>query len=584
MIAAEPRRDSLLRAAFLTAIERDPALAARYLPRFLDRPWITDPGFFAILNFARQCPNVSRELLILAAGRYPEPALREDLPYDAFEAAAKAALDEAAGLAAGNSPTAQRVLDRLRNSRSPELQVLARIATDADLSLAVRQRVAVFSAEIAAGRMTMSQAIQSATESRYFSALANLRLSAAPVDIPALDRLLETYAEILFHTLGQAPPLSARDTYLLLTYGRNEEDDALFGSVFDRLLLPRMHATQKLLDQAHDLHLRHFLNAAIAHRRLDAFLAKAGGPAEQAQVLSRAFTGLASLDDMIAAAEIVDATNDPARLRGLKDVVLDQYAQAGQHQPLYGLLAARIARKLDDPALKDVASRFQPFLHEPRQLDTDALFDAQGVCLQQHIFYDDDDARESFDSFQQTYAHDPRWRWEDRGWYVHVTGQGERGRQIEIYANVPDSTPHTDNRRQALLKLLLEQGRTPSVVVHRGHTWYVSQTLEYLTNSARLVFLGSCQGLENSYSVLALANRAQLISTRGIGTTSINDALLRAINDELLSGAKTLDWERFWRSEEAKLGGNPMFRDYIPPSRNTAAIMLAAYYDYLATP
>ena len=87
--------------------------------------------------------------------------------------------------------------------------------------------------------------------------------------------------------------------------------------------------------------------------------------------------------------------------------------------------------------------------------------------------------------------------------------------------------------------------------------------------------------MENSYSVMALANRAQMIATRGVGTTSINDALLLAINDELLSGAKTLDWERFWRTQESKLGGNPMFRDYIPPSRNAAAIMLAAYYDYL---
>jgi hypothetical protein len=137
--------------------------------------------------------------------------------------------------------------------------------------------------------------------------------------------------------------------------------------------------------------------------------------------------------------------------------------------------------------------------------------------------------------------------------------------------------------RLIIAKLLIQQGRTPAMLVHRGHTWYVPKTLEYLTSSARLVFLGSCRGLENSYSVMALANQAQLISTRGIGTTSINDALLRAINDELLSGAKTLDWERFWHAQEAKLGSNPMFRDYIPPSRNAAAIMLAAYYGYLGS-
>lgn len=583
-IVGEPQRDSLVRAAFLTAIDRDPALAARYLPQFINRPWVTDAGFFAILTFTRQRPEDGRDLLILAAKRYPNLALREDLPYDAFEAAAKSAPDEAVGVATGNSPTGQRVLELLRASPSAQLQILARIATNADLSLATRQSVAVFSAEIAAGRMTMTQAIQSSSESRYFGGVATLRISAAPADIPALDRVLETYAEVLFRTLGEVPQLSARDTYLLLTYGRTEEDDALFGSVFDRQLLPKMHAisAQKLLEQAHDLNFRQFLTAAIAHQRLDAFLAKAGAPAEQAQVLARAFRGLESPGEMISAAEIVNAIQDPTRLHRLKDVVLEQYAHSGQNQPLYGLLAAALARKLDDPALSAVAARYQPYLREPRLLDADSLFDARGICLQQHIFYDDDDAHESFDGFQQTYTHDPQWRWEDHGWYVHVTGQGERGRQVEIFANVPHATPGTDDRRQALIKLLLDQGRTPSMVVHRGHTWYVSQTLNYLTNSPRLIFLGSCRGLDNSYSILALANRAQLISTRGIGATSINDALLRAINDELLTGAKTLDWERFWRSEEAKLGSNPMFRDYIPPSRNTAAIMLAAYYDYLA--
>jgi hypothetical protein len=354
--------------------------------------------------------------------------------------------------------------------------------------------------------------------------------------------------------------------------------------MFDRLLMPRMHSlsAQKLLEQAHDLNLRQFLTTAIAHQRLDAFLAKAGSPAAQVQVLARCFTRLQSIDEMIGAAEILDAIQDVGRLRALEDVVLGQYNLAGHNQPLYGLLAASLARKLDDPALQAIASHYAPYLREPRSLDTDALFDEHGICLQQHIFYDDDDAHESFDSFQQTYTHDPHWHWEDRGWYVIVTGHGERGRHIEIFANVPYATPGADDRRQALTKLLIGQGRLPSMVVHRGHTWYVSKSLEYLTTSARLVFLGSCRGLENSYSVLALANRAQLISTRGIGTTSINDALLKAINDQLLTGVQTLDWERFWRSEQAKLGANPMFRDYIPPSRNTAAILLAAYYEYLA--
>ena len=73
-----------------------------------------------------------------------------------------------------------------------------------------------------------------------------------------------------------------------------------------------------------------------------------------------------------------------------------------------------------------------------------------------------------------------------------------------------------DLRRHELTKLLAEQGLAPSVLIHRGHTWYVVETLEYLTSSAKLVYLGSCRGLMNAYSVIALSNRAQMIATSGM--------------------------------------------------------------------
>ena len=120
------------------------------------------------------------------------------------------------------------------------------------------------------------------------------------------------------------------------------------------------------------------------------------------------------------------------------------------------------------------------------------------------------------------------------------------------------------------------------MLIHRGHTWYVDQSLRYLAPSCRLVYLGSCRGMTSAYTVIVQANQAQMIATNGVGTQTVNDPLLKAINDELLRGGKILEWERFWQVQQARLGSNPDFRDYIPPPRNIAAIMLAAYYDALA--
>ena len=76
------------------------------------------------------------------------------------------------------------------------------------------------------------------------------------------------------------------------------------------------------------------------------------------------------------------------------------------------------------------------------------------------------------------------------------------------------------------------------------------------------------------------AGSAQLIATRAVGTASVNDPVLKAINNYLLSGAKELDWQTFWSEQEAKLGAIAQFRDYVPPHRNATAIFLNAYYNY----
>ncbi len=422
------RRDVILRAAFASTLTQNPDAATRYLPQLLDRPWITDPGFFAILTFvsglAEADPRNAGQLLGKAAQRYPALALREyrgyiSLPFgtDVLERAAMNAPDEAVGLASGTSATAQGLLVLLRSSRRPVLQLLAQLATGPELSFIVRQRVAVFAGQISSGRLSLDQAIRAAGGPHYFSTLIKLRLEAPPGQTAMLDGVLEKYSEMLFRGMQDrtASPelaqLSAADVYLLLTYGRTEEDDALFDAIFDRLLMPKLRGTSltKLLDQVHYLHLRRFLATAVAHHRLEAFLA-ADSVAEQDRVLARSIQHLGEtgqpLADLLDAAEILNAIENPARLQSLETVVNAECARAGPDQPWYGLLAASLARKL--PSLDGVAAKYTGYLHEPRILDAAGLFDHHGVSIQQYFFYDDSDGRESFESFQNAYARGSR--------------------------------------------------------------------------------------------------------------------------------------------------------------------------------
>jgi len=66
------------------------------------------------------------------------------------------------------------------------------------------------------------------------------------------------------------------------------------------------------------------------------------------------------------------------------------------------------------------------------------------------------------------------------------------------------------------------------------------------------------------------------MTTKGIGSITINDPLLKAFNDYLRSG-KDMTWASFWRQAEATLGRNARFVDYVPPDRNAGAAFLTAY-------
>ena len=81
--------------------------------------------------------------------------------------------------------------------------------------------------------------------------------------------------------------------------------------------------------------------------------------------------------------------------------------------------------------------------------------------------------------------------------------------------------------------------------------------------------------------MIAASHQAQVIATRGIGTTEINDALLKSLNDFVLSGAPVILWTPFWREQAERLGRHPMFRDYVAPNREPSAVFLRAYYRLL---
>lgn len=579
LLRTDEQRDFILRQAFAAALLRDPQTARRYLKDVIGRPWIAEAGFHPALRMAREAR--SKPLLLAAVRRNPSLGLREvtgyiDLPFgqEAFDEAAALAPDEAAGLASANSNTGAQVLRALTASTRPEIRAIAAIAKDPALSAVERERVPVFFRQIAGGQMSIREAARRTTGERFFQSIARLRLDPRNPGAALYDQVLERTAQILLRTYSSQAPnlsrLSAAELYLLLAYGRTEEDDEIFDTIFDKWLLPKMRLQK--LGVAGTLRLRSFLAAAATHGKLNAFTSAIGDP----DLIARTIPGIDSIEEAMEAAEMIDAVSSPQLWNRLRQAIESAHRQAPRDGALYGFLALRLARRMNSQDWS-LANQYGRYYKETARLDTSSVFNAANVCVQRYFFYNDEDGIDSFQSFLSEYVKDPAWKLEHLPAYVHLIGTAG-GRRIEIYANQP-----TEDGQAAISKVLAERGVEASVFVHRGHSFHVEKSLRFLTSSSKLVYLGSCRGLGVTAAAIGRATEAQLIVTRGVGTQDVNDPVLKALNTELLTRTTSIEWSVFWRTLETRFAGSATFRDYIPPNRNSSAAMMSAYFSYLTS-
>jgi hypothetical protein len=80
--------------------------------------------------------------------------------------------------------------------------------------------------------------------------------------------------------------------------------------------------------------------------------------------------------------------------------------------------------------------------------------------------------------------------------------------------------------------------------------------------------------------VLRISEDAHIISSKQVGTRTVNEPILQAIDNDLLEG-KNIDWITLWHDVSLKFQKDPAakerFDDYIPPYKNLGAIFIKAY-------
>jgi hypothetical protein len=191
------------------------------------------------------------------------------------------------------------------------------------------------------------------------------------------------------------------------------------------------------------------------------------------------------------------------------------------------------------------------------------------------FFYGDKDGKYDFNGFLRQFATGGWKRTENKDW---VEFSSVKGNPVSVFANkpLPEETGEDEKAQAALTEYLLDKGLEPTVVIHRGHSYYANYTIKHIQPSARIVFLGSCGGYHLIHNVLEHAPDAHIIASKQIGRSAINMPFIDIMNEKLLSG-RDIEWTNFWKDFRNVAGREPGFEDYIPPHKNLGAIFIKAY-------
>jgi hypothetical protein len=158
-----------------------------------------------------------------------------------------------------------------------------------------------------------------------------------------------------------------------------------------------------------------------------------------------------------------------------------------------------------------------------------------------------------------------------------VTISASSGKPVFIYANRPLSEENGEDEKaqHALAEYLDKTKQQPTVVIHRGHSYYANATISQVKPAAKIVFLGSCGGYHLIHDILKTAPDAHIIASKQIGKTAINRPFFQLLMEKVRTG-NNIDWIPFWK-EFNKMVYVEGFEDYIPPYKNLGALFIKAY-------
>ena len=478
----------------------------------------------------------------------------------------------------------------IRRNKSPYVRSIIKIADSSKTPL----KAIFFVDELAKGKETISS-IDKITENEddYFKKLIVIRqayitselrkmydkelVHVASKYVTSMNELHEQTDVIRFKSVDN---LTATEIYYVMVYGSDDLYTSSFLGCFNRLLIRMKPKTgYEFLNGIGKDKFRTFLRLCANYNTLPTFLSTMQDSNKQA--LMRNFvTGLdnsleGDLEGAVDVANSFGSITDSALMKVIvfqikKNREKDSIEHDNRGFKIYDILYTMLTSSNDSITAK---LGIPPITVMPYS----KLINDSGIVYQQVFFYGDEDGKGVFNSYVNGFSA-PDWKVDkSNDYWVKISSI--KGKPVIIFANKPLDEPNDEKAQNALQDFLDENEISPSVIIHRGHSYHLSGTLDHINSRHKVVILGACGAYQNLSTVLNHSEDAQIVSTKQIGSGKINGPIIRAFNQRLLEG-KDIDWVQMWAQLAKQFPSGDMknlFDDYVPPYKNLGALFLKAY-------
>src|SRR5436190_12786927 len=497
----------------------------------------------------------------------------------------------------------QPLQDKIRNTNNIYLQQLISLAADKNAA-----ELLPFVTQIAENKITPEEILETRKDVvKYFQLLVNTQMETGGINDASYKKLLrkglkekslsfyvneinELHSAADATRFASVKGLRPEDIYYIITSCGDELYTSSYLGLYKRLMDNfKTQSADSLFRIVQYDNFRIFMRLAANYNVLTDFLNKM--PREKAaEITDRFISGIENDPNtgLEKAMDIADSFTGLDSAIVISDMI-QQELQANLNRCKSGhlyfgvRLYSILLQVLDMVKQKSSLNKLWATLGNYEMLERKALQNKNGEIIELVLFYGDEDGIASFNNFQKMFTDTAKWKTtRNENW---ITIRSVSDQPVIIYANLPlDTKEELDIKAQdSLFIFLKQQSIEPVVLVHRGHSYHLDNTLKRLTPSVKLPILGSCGGANSSISIASINPDAQLIVSKKTGSKSINDPIINIINETLLNNEDLL-WPAIWEKLSVRFSNDEftrnLFNEYIPPGKNLSLFVLKLFNYY----